>query len=192
MPQKRSTYGGIITTHTETDVQEPQAATTTAQQQEEQNTAAEETQPEENGTPEVNTPLSTTPIQCSTSHDPCPSKKDDDKQTTPIRATGTAGTPAETERANKEKGKTDNKEIKQKNNKVTFEESSDLRRSDWIKGARRTEKLSGVEYYLYWSFGNHLHPTSKIPYNSFPRLKKENPQAGQSDKKPSGNQDWFP
>ena len=115
IPQKRSTYGDSITTRTETDVQEPQAATTTAQQHEEQNTAAEETQPQKNGTPELNTPLPTTPTQCSTSHGPCPSQKDDDQQTTPIRATVTAEIPAETEKANKEKGKTEIKEIKQKN-----------------------------------------------------------------------------
>ena len=36
----------------------------------EQNTATEETQPDENGSLEVNTPLPTTPIQCSTSHGP--------------------------------------------------------------------------------------------------------------------------
>ena len=87
IPQKRSTYSDIVTTHTETDEKESQAATTTAQQHEEQKTAAEETQPEENDTPEVNTPLPTTPIQCCTSHGPCPSQKDDDQQTTPIRAT---------------------------------------------------------------------------------------------------------
>ena len=100
MPQKRSTYGDIITTHTETDVQEPQAATITAQQHEEQNTTSEETQIEEDGAPEVNTPLPTTPIQCSTSHGLCPSQKDDDQQTPPIRATVTAEIPAETEKVN--------------------------------------------------------------------------------------------
>ena len=146
MPQKRSTYCDIITTQTETDVQVPQAVTTTAQQHEEQNTAAEETQSEENGSPEVNTPLSTTPIQCGTSHGPCQSQKHED-QATPIRATVTDEIPTETEKANKEKSKTDIKEIIQRNNKVTFEQSSDLRRSDRIKGARRTEKLGGVEYY---------------------------------------------
>ena len=30
---------------------------------------------------------------------------------------------------------------------VTFQQSSDIRRSDRIKGARRTKKLGGVEYY---------------------------------------------
>ena len=34
-----------------------------------------------------------------------------------------------------------------KNNKVTFEQSTDLRRSNRIKGARRIEKLGGVEYF---------------------------------------------
>ena len=103
MPQKRSTYGDIITPHTETVVQEPQAATTTAQPNEEQNTAAEETGPEENGILEANTPLPTTPIQYSTSHGPCPPQKYDDQQTTPIRAHVTAEVPAETEKANKKK-----------------------------------------------------------------------------------------
>ena len=112
MPQKRSTYGDIITTQTETDVQEQQAVTTTTQQHEEQNTVAEETQPEENGSPEADKPLPTTPIQCSTSHGSCSSEKDED-QTTLIRATVTAEIPAETEKANKEKGKTDIKEVKQ-------------------------------------------------------------------------------
>ena len=35
MTQKRSTYGNIITTHTETDIQKPQAATTTGKHHEE-------------------------------------------------------------------------------------------------------------------------------------------------------------
>ena len=146
MPQKRSTYGDIITTRTETDVQEPQTVLTTTQQHEQQGAAVEETQPEENVSPEVNTPLPTTPIQCSTSHGPCSSQKDED-QTTPIRATVTADIPAETEKAIKEKGKTDIKEIKQKVSKVTFEQPNDLRRSDKISGARRTEKLGWIEYY---------------------------------------------
>ena len=142
MPQKRSAYDDIFTTQTETDVQEPQAVTTTTQQHEEQSAAAEETQPEENISPEVNTPLPTTPIQCSTSHGPCSSQKDEG-QTTPIRTTVTAEIPAETVKANKEKGKADIKEIKQKGNKVTFEQPNDLRRSDRIGGAKRTENWVG-------------------------------------------------
>ena len=51
---------------------------------------------------EVNTPLPTTPIQCSTSHGPCSSQKDED-QNTPIRTTVTAEIQAETVKANKEK-----------------------------------------------------------------------------------------
>ena len=133
MPQKRSTYGDIITTRTETDVKGPQTVITTTQPHEEQDAAVEEAQPEENVPPEVNTPLPTTPIQCSTSHGPCSSQKDED-QTTPIRANVTAEIPAETEKANKEKGETDIKERKQKGNKVTFEQSNDLRRSDRIRG----------------------------------------------------------
>ena len=114
MPQKRSTYGDIIATHTETDIHEPQTATTTGKQHEEQNTAVEETQLEEDSAPEVNTPLPTTPIHCSTSHGPPPSQKDDDQQTTPTRATVTAEGLSETKKVNKEKGKTDTKETKQK------------------------------------------------------------------------------
>ena len=43
MPQKRSTYGDIITSQTETDVQEPQAVTTTTHHHEEQKTGSEYT-----------------------------------------------------------------------------------------------------------------------------------------------------
>ena len=70
MPRKLSTYGDITTTHTETDAHEPQAAITTDKQHEERNPTAEETQLEEDNAPEANTPLPTTPIQCSTSHGP--------------------------------------------------------------------------------------------------------------------------
>ena len=91
MPQKQSTYGDIITTQTVTDVQEPQAVTTTAQQHKEQKL----------------------PRKRLTSQGPYPSQKDED-QTTPIRATVTAEIPTETEKTNKEKSKTDIKEIKTK------------------------------------------------------------------------------
>ena len=147
MSQKRSTYGDIFTTHTETDTHEPQAATTTDKQYKEQNTTVGGTQLEEDNAPGANTPLPTTPIQSSTSHGPRPSQRDDDQQITPIRATVTAEGLSETEKANIEKSRTDIKEIKQKKLKVTFEQSSDLRRSDRIKGARRTEKIGAVEYY---------------------------------------------
>ena len=147
MPQKRSTYGDITTAHAETDAHEPQAATPADEQHVEQIPTVEETQPKEDNPPEANIPLPTTPILCSTSHGPRPSQREDEQQTTPIRATVIAEGSSETEKANKEKGKTDSKETKLKNDKVTFEQSSDLRRSDKIKGARRTEKLGGVEYY---------------------------------------------
>ena len=130
MPQKRSTYGDTVTTRTETDVQEPQTVITTTQQHEEQDAAVEKTQPEENVSPEVSTPLLTTPIQCSTSHGPCSLQKDED-QTTPIRTTVTAEILAETVKATKEKGKVDIREIKQKGDKVTFEQPNDLRRPGW-------------------------------------------------------------
>ena len=134
MPQKRSTDGDITTTHTETDAHEPQDSTTADEQHEERNPTVEETQTEEDNAPEANTPLPTTPIQCSTSHGPRPSQREDDQETTPIRVTVTAEGLSETEKAIKEKGKTDIKETKLKNNKVTFEKSSDHRRSDRIKG----------------------------------------------------------
>ena len=127
MPQKRSTYGGITTAHAETDAHEPQAATPVDEQHEEQNPTVEETQPKEDIAPEANTPLPTTAIQCSTSHGPLPSQKEDDQQTTPIRATVTAEGSSETEKANKEKSKADIKETYSKSEIVTFEQSRDLR-----------------------------------------------------------------
>ena len=111
----------------------------------EQNPTAEETQPKEDNRSETNTPLPTTPIQCSTGHGPRPSQREDEQQTTPIRATVIAEGTSETGITNKEKGKTETKEMKLKNNKVTVEQSADLRRSNRIKGTRRTEKLGGVE-----------------------------------------------
>ena len=87
MPQKRSTYGDLTTAHAETDPHEPQAATRGDEQHEEQNPTVEETQPKENNAPEANTPLPTTPIQCGTSHGSRPLQREDDQQTTPIRAT---------------------------------------------------------------------------------------------------------
>ena len=144
MPQKRYTYGDIITAHAETDAHEPQAATTADEQHEEQNPTAEETQPKKDNTSETNTPLPTTPIHCSTSHGPRLSQREDDQQTTPIRATVIAEGTSETQITNKVKPKS---KRKLKNNKVTFEQSTDLRRSNRIKGARRTEKLGGVEYF---------------------------------------------
>ena len=98
MLQKRSTYGDILTASAETDHPEPQAATLAddTEQQEEQTPIAEETQPEEDSIPESNTPLPTTPIQCTTSHGPRPAQREDEQQTTPIRATVTAGEASET------------------------------------------------------------------------------------------------
>ena len=110
--------------------------------QKEQSPTVEKIPSEEDNTPETNTP-----IQWSTSHGPCPSQKGDEPPTTPIRATVTAEGPPETAVTNKEKCKIEIKEIKLKMNKVTIEQPTDLRRSDRIKGARRTEKLGGVEYF---------------------------------------------
>ena len=112
MPQKRSTYGDIITANTETDTPEPQAVTPADEQQEEQTPTAEETQSKEDNTSETNTPLPTTPIQCSNSRGPRPSQREVDLQTTPIRTTITAEAASETGITNKEKGKTEIEETK--------------------------------------------------------------------------------
>ena len=138
MPLKRSTYGDVITAHAETDAPEPQATTPADEQQEEQNPTAEETQPKEDNTSEANPPLPTTPIQCSTSHGPRPSQREDEQQTAPIRATVIAVRNGNNKQRKKVKPK-----LKLKNNKVTFEQSADLRRSNKIKGTTRTEKLGG-------------------------------------------------
>ena len=129
------------------DTPKPQTATPADEFQKEQSPTAEEIESEEDSTLETNTPLPATPIQCSTSHGPCPSQNKDEPPTTPIRATVTAEGPPETGVTNIEKGKIGIKEIKLKNNKVTFEQPTDLRRSHRIKGARRTEKLGGVKYF---------------------------------------------
>ena len=138
-------YGDILKTNEEMDTLKPQTATPADDFQKEQSPTAEEIQSEEDNTPEANTPLPATPIQCSTSHGPRPSQKEDEPPTTLIRATVTAEGPPETGVTNKEKGKIEIKEMKLKNNRVTFEQPTDLRRSERIKRARRTEKLGGVE-----------------------------------------------
>ena len=86
MPQKRSTYGDIITTATETN--SPPA------EGEEQRTDATITVTETQSTeledmPATNTPLPFTPVQCSTSHGTRPTQQEDRLQT-PIRATVSA------------------------------------------------------------------------------------------------------
>ena len=129
------------------DTPKPQTATPADELQEKYSPTAEEIQSEEDNKPEANTPLPATPIQCSNSHGPRPSQREDEPSTTPIRAAVTAEGPSETGITNKEKSKTEVEEIKLKIKKMTFEQPTDLRRSDRIKGARRTKKLGGVEYF---------------------------------------------
>ena len=144
-PQKRSTYGDIITTVTETN----SPTTEREEQQTDATITVTETQPTETeeDTPGTNTPLPSTPVQCSTSHGTRPTQPQDGLQT-PIRATVSAEVTPKKEIASPEKGKlkTIEKE-KPKNHKVHFEPPTDLRRSNRIKDAKRTEKLGGIEYF---------------------------------------------
>ena len=97
-------------------------------------------------TPETNTPLPSTPVQCSTSHGTRPTQPEDGLQM-PIRATVSAEvTPTKEISPEKGKLKTIEKE-KPKNHKVHFEPPTDLRRSNRIKDAKRTEKLGRIEYF---------------------------------------------
>ena len=139
MPQKRSTYGDIITAATETN----SPTTEGEEQQTDATITVTETHPtetEEEDTPGTNTPLPSTPVQCSTSHGTRPRQPQVGLQT-PIRATVSAGVTPKKEIASPEKGKlkTIEKE-KPKNRKVHFEPPTDLRRSNRIKDAERTEK----------------------------------------------------
>ena len=136
MPQKRSTYGDILETNEEMDISKSQTDTLADEIQEDQSPTVEKIPSEEDNRPETNTPSLATPIQCSASHGPCPAQKGDEPPTTPIRATVTAEGPPEAGVTNKDKRKIETKEIKLKNSKVTFEQPTDLRRSDKIKGAR--------------------------------------------------------
>ena len=145
MPQKRSTYGDILETNEEMDISKPHTDTQADEIQKDRSPTVEKLPSEEDNTPETNTPPPATPIQCSTSHGPCPSQKGDESPTTPIGATVITEELPETGITNKDKCKIETEEIKLKSSKVTFEQSTDLRRSDRIRGARRTEKLGGVE-----------------------------------------------
>ena len=92
MPQKRSTYGDITVTATETDSHETQdesPAEGKEQQTDTTITATETQSTEEEDTPGTNTPLPSTPVQCSTSYGTRPTQPEDKLQT-PIRATVSA------------------------------------------------------------------------------------------------------
>ena len=137
MPQKRSTYGDITVTATETDSHKTQDDKPPAEGKEQQTNAiitAKETQlTEEEDTPGVNTPLPSTPVQCSTSYGTRPTQSEDELQT-PIRATVSAEVTPKKEIASPEKGKLKTIEKKKpKNYKVQFEPSADFRRSNRIK-----------------------------------------------------------
>ena len=152
MPQKRSTYGDITVTATETDRHETQSKSP-AEGKEQQTDAiitATETQPtEKEDTPGANTPLPTTPVQCSTSYGTRPTQPEDELQP-PIRATVSAEvTPKKRDsKPQKSKLKTIAKK-KPKNHKVQFEPSADLHRSNRIEDAKRTEKLGEVECFYF-------------------------------------------
>ena len=106
MPQKRSTYGDITVTATETDSHETQDKPPAEgeEQQTDSIITATETQPTEEDTPGVNTPLPSTPVQCSTSYGTRPTQSGDELQT-PIRATVSAEVTPKKEIASPEKGK---------------------------------------------------------------------------------------
>ena len=117
MPEKRSTYGDVIEPSNGQDV-----STEEKGPQASNTTATAETQRyEEETAPEIHTPPPSTPVQCSTSY-------------------GTQ--PTQPRRGNLKI--VDKKEPK--NHKIQIE-SPDLRRSSRIKGAKRTVKLGGVEYF---------------------------------------------
>ena len=107
MPRKRSTYGDITVTATETDSHETQDKWPAEgkEQQTDATITATETQPtEEEDTPGTNTPLPSTPVQCSTSYGTRPTQPEDELQT-PIRATVSAEVTPKRKIASPEKGK---------------------------------------------------------------------------------------
>ena len=142
MPERRSTYGDVIETSNGQDVsteeQGPQASNTTV--------TAETQRHEEETAPEIHTPPPSTPVQCSTSYGAQP-KQPEGEQQTPIRATANTEVTSKKRKTSPKRGNlkiVDKKDLK--NHKIQTE-SPDLRRSSRIKGAKRTVKLGGVEYF---------------------------------------------
>ena len=88
------------------------------------------------------TPLLTTPIGCSTSHGPLQAQSIRDKDSTTIRATTTFDKEATKD---KEKGKSKSTGQTEKRNRVRFESQINPCKSSRIRGAKRTERLGGVE-----------------------------------------------
>ena len=106
MPQKRSMYSSdAFTSITETYDSQMTPYAEENGPGEEQTSIMEEPRTTAETMPEMTTPLPTTLIGCTTSHDPRPAQRDREQETTPIRATVTAEGAAETEAVNQEKGK---------------------------------------------------------------------------------------
>ena len=143
MPRKRSTYGDITTTATETNSPPAEGE----EQQTDATITVTGTQPTEEDTPGTNTPLPSTQVQCSTSHGTCPTQSEDGLQT-PIRATVSAEVTPKKGIASLEKGqlKTIEKE-KPKTIKYILNCQRISAGSNRIKDAKRTEKLGGLEHF---------------------------------------------
>ena len=90
------------------------------------------------------TPLPTTPIGCSTSSSPRQMPTTQDRDSNPIRSTTTTNGEAERE---KDKGNGKTTSQFEKNKKVSFRLAVSPRRSSRIRGAKRTEKMGGIEYF---------------------------------------------
>ena len=91
-------------------------------------------------TPDITTPLPTTLIGCSTSHDPRPAQRVREQETTPIWATVTAEKVAEKGAVNQEKSRNELKGPNEKNIIVRFQQGTDIRRSSRIRSAKQTKK----------------------------------------------------
>ena len=149
MPEKKSTFGDITVTDTESD--SPNKQDESAEKNEPQTnttTTVTETQPtEEENTPEVNTPPRSTPVQCTTSYGTHPTQPEGELLTL-LRATVSAEVTPKKGTTSPRKGNLKTREKKEpKNHKIPIEPSADLRRSNRIKDAKRTVKLGGVEYF---------------------------------------------
>ena len=115
----------------------------------EQASDIEEPQATEETALEVNTPLPTTPVRCSSSRGLHPVQHDPEQSTTPIRTIVTAEGRRKRRQLSERKIKLSLKNPNEKKYRVKFEQETDLRRSSRINGAKRTEKLGGVEYFEF-------------------------------------------
>ena len=105
--------------------------------------ATEELRTATEPTPDATMPLPSTFIGCSTNHDPRPTQRARDQDTTPIRASVVAEKMAEKGTVDQGKFKSELTGLTVKKNKVSFQPGADPRRSGRIRDARRTEKLGG-------------------------------------------------